>query len=212
MNVTPPSWPAGGRRDAPTVAGVLPVAAAPGGMGPWVRSEYAGELAVLSAWLAALVPWNVTYVVVDGIGPVWYVRFPFAEIQYFPGFEVGGRSFLAATLPAAARAMRDAGGAAYGGYLAWGVGGLLIGVAVAVSVVYYAAEARVEAGPVDPARLIGGLLTAAGVALAAATYLIHTRGLGGVTVPIGVLLVLALGVALLAARRTGDGPAARSRD
>lgn len=28
---------------------------------PWVRSEYAGETAVVSAWLAALVPWSVTY-------------------------------------------------------------------------------------------------------------------------------------------------------
>lgn len=178
----------------------------------WVRSEYAGELAVLSAWLAALVPWNVTYVVVDGIGPVWYVRFPFAQIQYFPGFEVGGRSFLAASPPAAARAVRDAGGAAYGGYLAWIAGGTLVGTAVAVAVAYYAAEARVEAGPVDPVRLIGGLLTGAGVALAAATYLIHSRGLGGVTVPAGVLLVLALGVTLLAVRRADGNAPAGSRD
>lgn len=28
---------------------------------PWVRAEYAGEVAVVSAWLAALVPWNLTY-------------------------------------------------------------------------------------------------------------------------------------------------------
>lgn len=181
-------------------------------MGLWVRSEYAGELAVLSAWLAALLPWNVTYVVVDGIGPVWYVRFPLAEIQYFPGFEVGGQSFLAATLPAAVWGIRDAGGAAYGGYLAWAGGSALIGVAVVVSVAYYAAEARVEAGPVDPVRLIGGLLTAAAVALAAATYLIYTRGLGGVTVPAGVLLVFVLGVTLLAARRTDDEGPAGSRD
>lgn len=28
---------------------------------PWVESEYAGELAVVAAWIAALLPWNLSY-------------------------------------------------------------------------------------------------------------------------------------------------------
>jgi hypothetical protein len=60
----------------------------------WVRSEYANELAVLSAWLSVLVPWNVTQhtrtdtlSLLDGLlnadaeSNIFFLRFPFLEIQ-----------------------------------------------------------------------------------------------------------------------------------
>jgi len=60
----------------------------------WVRSEYANELAVLSAWLAVLVPWNVTQhtrtdnlSLLDGLlnadaeSKIFFLRFPFLGIQ-----------------------------------------------------------------------------------------------------------------------------------
>lgn len=48
----------------------------------WVKSEYAGELAVLSAWIAVLLPWNVTYSSFGDIGSTLFVRFPFLQVQY----------------------------------------------------------------------------------------------------------------------------------
>lgn len=49
----------------------------------WVKSEYASEVAVLSAWLAALVPWSVTYQpAAQPIGgTIYMIRFPFFEVQ-----------------------------------------------------------------------------------------------------------------------------------
>lgn len=60
----------------------------------WVRSEYANELAVLSAWLAVLMPWNVTrhertdnlsllggLLNADAESKITFIRFPFLEIQ-----------------------------------------------------------------------------------------------------------------------------------
>mgnify|MGYP000224076028 CR=1 FL=1 len=41
-------------------------------MRPWVRSEYAPELAVVSAWLAVLIPWNVTLSRLSEVGIVHY--------------------------------------------------------------------------------------------------------------------------------------------
>jgi len=70
----------------------------------WVRSEYANELAVLSAWLALLLPWNVSRVtrtdeLSQGGGlvntevdsSIFFLRFPFAEVQLRnPGRVSGG--------------------------------------------------------------------------------------------------------------------------
>jgi hypothetical protein len=60
----------------------------------WVRSEYANELAVLSAWLSVLIPWNITrhkrtdqLTFLDGLvvaspqSRITFLRFPFFEIQ-----------------------------------------------------------------------------------------------------------------------------------
>ena len=55
----------------------------------WVRSEYASELAVLSAWLAALVPWNVAYharAPVDST--IFFVRFALVELQLRAASEI----------------------------------------------------------------------------------------------------------------------------
>lgn len=53
---------------------------------PWVRSEYAGEVAVVSAWIAALVPWTVT--VQTALPPlgarVYFARFGLFGLQIRP--------------------------------------------------------------------------------------------------------------------------------
>ena len=165
----------------------------------WVRSEYAGELAVLSAWLAALVPWNVTYSTDVLGGSLLYVRFTLLQVRF--AFGVGGVAPVSLADPVTAYAVQR-GTTAGVAYLAWLAGAAVVLLALALSVVYYAREARVEAGPVDPVRLTGVLLVAAGVALGAATVLLATRGIPGLPLPLGVVAELALGVALLRVERT----------
>lgn len=173
----------------------------------WVRSEYAGELAVVSAWLAAVIPWNVTYASAAGLpGDILYLRFPFFEVQYLIGFEIGENQFFLNTIGDAVS--QQIGQGVFTAYVTWLAGAVLVGVAVLVSIAYYLEEDRVEAGPVDPVLVIGGLLTAAGVVLAAASYLFVTRGIPGYPIPVGTLLLLVLGTVLLRVDRRDDvGPA-----
>ncbi|SEH41092.1 hypothetical protein SAMN05192561_101733 [Halopenitus malekzadehii] len=168
----------------------------------WVRSEYAGELAVVSAWLAALIPWNLTYASIPGYGTILYLRYPFLEVQYLVGWTIDDRSFFLHSIPAALR--NQAGQVVADAYLAWAAGSTLIAVAVLTAIAYYLAEERVENGPVDPVRLIGGLLLAAGIVLLAATYLLVTLGVPGIPLPVGTLLLGALGAILLLADRRED--------
>lgn len=165
----------------------------------WVRSDHAGELAVLSAWVCALVPWNVTYSPDVAGASVLFVRFPFLQVRYVYGLSVARAVRVSDPLSAAAF---QAGQSIRLAYLVWALGALVLAVAVALSLAYYVREESVEAGPVDPVRAMGALLVAAGVALAAATYLLATRGFPGVPLPVGVPFLFAFGGALLAVERT----------
>lgn len=162
----------------------------------WVRSEYAGEFAVLSAWVAALLPWSVSFVRALG-GGLLVVRFPLLEVRYNVGLPVGAAVSLVDPLTAA----RIETGPAVAGFQAWQVGALAFALALALSLVYYLRERRVDASPLDPVRTIGVLLVGGSVALAAATVLLF-RGYGGLTLPVGIPLTLVLGLALLVAERT----------
>lgn len=169
----------------------------------WVRSEYAGELAVVSAWLAAVIPWNVTYATDEGLpGDVLYLRFPFFEVQYLIGFEINDNQFFLNTIGDAVS--QQIGQGVFIAYATWLAGAALVSVAVLVSLIYYLEEERVEAGPVDPVTLIGGLLTVAGVVLAAASYLFVARGIPGYPIPVGTVLLLVLGTILLRVDRRDD--------
>lgn len=172
----------------------------------WVRSEYAGELAVLSAWLGAFVPWEVSLVSAIAGGNAVFVRFPFVEVRYALGLPVERSTLL---LDPVSALVFYRGTAVVVGYRAWLVGAVLVAAALFLSVVYYSREERVEAGPVDPVRLMGALLTGAGVSFAVAAYLIATRGLPAIPLPVGAVLLLVLGIVLLRVERTeGDGEAA----
>jgi len=163
----------------------------------WVRSEYAGELAVLSALLSALLPWNVTYS--SEAGGVFFLRFPFFEVQYLLEIDVDGGSFFLLSLPTAAA--QQAGRTVAVAYRAWAVGALFVGLALLLAVAYYLAEERVEAAPVDPARVMGALLVPAGLVFAVTNYLIVARGLPGIPIPVGALLMLVFGGVLLTVDR-----------
>ncbi|WP_049986524.1 DUF7549 family protein [Halobellus rufus] len=165
----------------------------------WVRSEYAGALAVVSTWIAALVPWNVTYSTGVSGGAVLFVRFPFFQIRYAYG--VPAARGVSVSDPLSATAFQ-AGQTIQAAYQVWAAGALVLALAVVLSLLYYRAEERVESGPFDPVRLLGGLLTLTGVLFAASTYLLVTRGFPGLPLPIGVLLLFVFGGLLLTVDRT----------
>lgn len=165
----------------------------------WVRSEYVGELAVVSAWLAALVPWNVTYASIPGYGNALFLRYPFLEVQYLIGWTIEERSFFLRPIGRAIRT--QAGEVVYDAYIAWAIGSALIALAVLVSILYYLEEERLEAGPVDPAKVIGAALLAAGIVLGVTNYLLVTLGVPGIPIPVGTVLVVGLGGTLLLAER-----------
>jgi hypothetical protein len=165
----------------------------------WVRSEYAGELAVLSTWLSALIPWTVTYTSAVGGGALLFVRFPLVQVRY--SFGVPLARGIAVTDPLSAAAFQRGQTVAVA-YRVWTLGAAVFALALVVSVVYYRRESWAESWAVDPVRLLGGLLLTTGVVLAVAAYLLTTRGFPGVRVPVGVGFLLLFGALLLIVERT----------
>ena len=163
----------------------------------WVRSEYAGELAVLSTWLSVFIPWNIMSSAVSG-GTVLFVRFPFVQVRYTYGVPFAEATLVLDPLSAIAY---QGGNSIVVAYQAWTVGAGIFALAVVFSVAYYAAESRVERLPVDPVRIAGALLGLTGLVLAAATYLLVTRGFPGVPIPLGVVFLLIFGSILLTVDR-----------
>jgi hypothetical protein len=165
----------------------------------WVRSEYAGELAVLTTWLSALIPWNVTFVSGVASGSFLFVRFPLLQVRY--NFGVPLAAGVAVTDPLSAVAFQR-GQALELPYQVWGVGAAVFAAALVVSVVYYRRESWAESWPVDPVRLLGGLLLGTGGTFAAATYLLLSRGFPGLPIPLGVVFLCLFGGVLLTVDRT----------
>ena len=168
----------------------------------WINRSHAGPLSVLFVWLTALVPWNVTYSPLGGAGRVLFVRFPFVELQYTTGVGPTVDGLLVRTVLGAMGL--QAGQGLETATRLWGLTAVVVAVAVAVSVAYYLDEERVEAGPADPVRLLGGLLALAAVGFAAATAAVWTGGFGGVPIPVGVVLIGSFAFVLLRAEVSED--------
>ncbi|WP_255149647.1 DUF7549 family protein [Halorarius halobius] len=164
----------------------------------WVRSEYAGELAVVAAWLSALLPWTVSVTTQRGVSFV-VIRFPLFTFQFLFGLDLGSAAqpfHLVTAMPALASNPTNR-----LAYLAWLAAAAVLGAALLLAVAYYGWEQRIEAGRVDPVRLMGVLLGVAGVLLAASTVLLW-QGYFGLTAPVGAVIVPVLGGVLLAVERT----------
>lgn len=167
----------------------------------WVRSEYAGELAVLSAWVTALLPWTVS---VGSIrlgsheAPVVVIRFVFVRIRYIFGvsFGSGGRPILPVWQAPAFEGTVELQRAAE----FWLLGAAVFAVALALSVALYLEWEHVETLPVDPVRAMGVLLVGAALPIAAATSVLWRVALG-LTVPVGVVFMFLLGGLLLIVER-----------
>lgn len=161
----------------------------------WVKSEYAGELAVLSTWLVAVAPWSVS---VFGNGQVTGVVFRFLpfRIQYLYGLSIPNElNFVWAW-----EATRFAANVGLAGTL-WTVALVAFVVAFGASVAYYAREDEfAERLPLHPVRLFGGLLGVVGLLMLAATVLLNLEGgFPGTTVPVGALVAPVLAGVLLTA-------------
>ncbi len=165
----------------------------------WVRSEYAGELAVVSAWLAALLPWNVTYATIfEGEVTILSIRFPFVQLRYLLGVELPGDEGLAIDHPMAARSLVE--GDPVLVYNLWIIGALFVFAAVGLSVVLYLREEWVRGRlSGSPVRYMGGLLAGATLSLSASTIAIITHGEfgGGIPIPLGLVVLGALAWILL---------------
>jgi uncharacterized protein (TIGR04206 family) len=166
----------------------------------WVRSKYAGELAVLSTWLCGLAPWSVT-VIAREAATGYFFWFHAFNLLFTPGFDVpGGRplwvwGFLDFPIYRGETTVT---------YL-WLAGAAVFAVALALSVAYYVDEQRVESMRVDPVRTLGGLLVASGLLLGGA-YVLMFQNLLGTSVPVGILLQLVFGVVLVQTERVNrDG-------
>jgi uncharacterized protein (TIGR04206 family) len=163
----------------------------------WVKSEYAGEVAVLATWLGAFLPWSVGWLGISGVQVV-SLRFPLARIQYIFGATVPGeKPFLWAWEVPAFAGSPELTLAAQLGL----IGGEVYLVALLVSVVFYVAEEWLMAQPVDPVRLLAALLSIVGLALTGAGFML-VRYDASTVIPIGGPLMLALGALLATADRT----------
>jgi hypothetical protein len=182
----------------------------------WVRSEYAGELAVLLAWLSALIPWNVTYSTLMAFGTeisALFIRFPLFQVRFVWGADIDNPVLVSLPLPGwmLPGPLREFSAlAAQQGltillaYQVWALGAVVFAVAVALSLVYYFREERVESLALDPVQLMGALLGITGLVFVVATYLLYTRGFPGIPVPAGVVLILLFSGLLLSAERVDE--------
>jgi hypothetical protein len=178
----------------------------------WVRSEYAGELAVLTTWFTALVPWNIHYAPLSDAASVLWIRFPLLQVRYVFGLELLRGTQIGLPVPPP---LVDSTGfvvSAIGfqdnvqlstAYEIWAVGALVYLFALGISIAYYRKEARVAAWPVDPVRLLGGLLLLAAGLFGAATVFTYGQ-FPGVPIPLGAVLIGLFGGVLLTAERRAD--------
>jgi uncharacterized protein (TIGR04206 family) len=164
----------------------------------WVKSEYAGELAVLSTWLVGLAPWSVSTFSVSGLTVAAFRFLPFRVQYIFGGTVPGERPFLWVWDIGAFQQTPELGLAGQLGTAAF----VCYLVPFWLSIYYYYEEERVAALlPVDPVRLFAGFLGLVGLLSLAASAL-FVRYFAGVTLPVGSVLALVLASLLATVDRT----------
>lgn len=164
----------------------------------WVKSEYAGEFAVLSTWLVGLAPWSASVFTISDLSVVALRFLPF-RLQYIFGATLSGeRPFIWAWEVADFQQSAELTLAGRLGLAALA----LYAVPFGLSVVYYFEEERVAGAlPVDPVRLFGGLLGLVALLSGAAGALFVTN-FPGTTIPVGSVIAAVLAYLLLTVDRT----------
>jgi len=163
----------------------------------WVKSEYAGEFAVLATWLVGLAPWSVSLFEVQRVTVVALRFLPFRFQFIFGATLTGERPFLWTWQIGG---FQQSASLALAGTIATAALALYL-LPLGLSLAYYSAEDRVEAAlPVDPVRVFGVLLGLVGLATLAASGL-FVASFPGVTVPVGPFVALVLSALLLTVDR-----------
>jgi len=158
-----------------------------------VRSEYAGELAVVAAWISALIPASVRFFRPSALPfDLLVVRYTYFQLQFLldapPNFETDTFLWI--------HEAHDASAGVSATLTVSAVAALALTLALALSVAYYLAEERVEDLPVDPVRAMGVLLGVCGLASAAATAL-TLENEPGITVPLAPVFMFVFAASLL---------------
>lgn len=166
-----------------------------------IKSDHAGPLAVVSTWVCVLLPWSVTVFreEMDAGGEIlaiWIRYLPGRFLYVFGvGFDTGSPYRWVWEVPGFVATR----GETLAGYV-WLGGSAIFAVAFTVSLLYYADQERLDRLPVDPARLLGGLLVLTGLVLATGTVVLW-QFQSGIILPVGVCFQLGLGGILLRAER-----------
>jgi len=179
----------------------------------WVKSEYAEELAVLSAWLTALIPWSVSVSIGEiGGGSLVEFHFPFLLLRWILGVDVPGANPLVLFPWEAIDYYSNAPGPLP--FAVWTVGAVVVAAAVLFSFGMYLAESRFREMRVDPVVLMGGLILLAAVLHTVAIALLQfgalpiegvaTDRFPGIQLPVGVLFQYAFAYTLLRVERVTD--------
>lgn len=167
----------------------------------WVKSEYAGEFAVLSTWLVALLPWSTTVMNIQFRGAdatVVVIRFLYFRLQYIFGISFGDQERPFLLFSEAVGFNPES--LALASWL-WVAGAIVSFVPVGISFAYYAREDAVSSAlPADPVRVQGVLVGLVGALLLASTGLFAVRQ--SVTVPVGAVFALVFAYLLLTVERT----------
>lgn len=189
----------------------------------WVKAELAEELAVVAAWLSALVPWSVS-VALGSIGGATLVevRFPFVLVRYLFGLQLEGsdrvQNPLLETPFGAAEYYAESPGAFP--YEIWIVAAGILLLAVVLSLLLYFFEAELAESSVDPVRLMGALILLAAILLTVSSAVLElgldsfaqTDSYPGTVIPIGVLLQYAFAYVLLRVERVDEQGATADPD
>ncbi|MFB6148713.1 MAG: hypothetical protein ABEJ48_03520 [Halobacteriales archaeon] len=164
----------------------------------WVRSDAAPALAVVSAWFAALLPWNIEFVEVGPDQPVLFLRWPLWQVRYAWNVPFARGIKLDTVLSAL---QFQSGTSIAQAYTVWLGGAIVVLVAIGLSVGWFADEDAIYDLPIPwhPVRLMGGLLAVATALFVLSTVLLYTRGFGGIPIPIGLLVTAILATVLLVA-------------
>lgn len=198
----------------------------------WIKAEYADEFAVVTTWLAAVLPWSVAYTTeAPAESWVFFVRFPVAGLQFRMPTEVsvGGQVVDAGVPERLAEAYGGIGllgnlhlqvpplqlGASEGALLAahalWTLAAAITLLAVVLSVVMYLREDAVRARlPLGYAKLTSVVFAVLAVVLAGATAAFAMADAPyGTPIPLGVVILAAFAVVLWRVERipAGDGAA-----
>jgi hypothetical protein len=164
--------------------------------------DRAPEVAAFAAFVAALVPWSVSFSG-DGFAESVTIRFVFGSLE----LSFGARS---TDMTYTALSITDV-GSQYGGDLArvgtlWLVAAALLAAALALALALVVASERLVVGAFDPVRAMGALCLGMALCLSGAAWLLW-QNTPEVPVPVGLVACYLFGAGLLTIDRTRAGHA-----